>query len=501
MRVFLAKMSTEPLTISISGGWRPDYLPFAMPEGSLIIAENLLPYDEFYYPALQPIDYSTNTLSGIPVGAKEYFSNDGNYYLFVGTTTKLYRLETTQALTDITRASGAYTATDKRWHFTKYREWVIATNYTDVPQILKGMTAANFIALGGSPPNAKFCLFFKGHLILAYLNDGTVRPQKIIWSAWESIEDFTQSLTTGSDSRNLDDADGEITGMALLGSLIIITHRNSITVGWYSKAPYTFSFDTNRVKDKGAIEGTLITYGNVCFFFDERDMYRMDSSGMITPIGEGIRRTLLNDLDIGNFHRISAGSDARRGIIYWSYPSTDSDGTPDTILALNPKVMRFTKIKITHNGIFNLHKSILYADSLDDVYPDADAIPWLADDSFWLDNSAIVGIIKSNAKVGYFGGAAMAWTIETAQFNYKNKVHMVQRVRPKIDRAIDPISVQIGSRLNEADVLTYSTASIVGSNSYANTRKTGRYSTVKMTGGLCDGIHAIDVEAVITGNR
>lgn len=494
-------MPTEPLTINISKGWTPDYTPFAMPDGGLITAENLLPYDEFYFPALQPVAYSSDALSGTACGAKEYLSNDGNYYLFIGTLTKLYRLEVALTLTDITRAAGAYTATTNRWDFTRYREWVIATNLIDVPQILKGMTTANFIALGGSPPRAKFCVLFKGHLILAHLNDGTLRPQKIIWSAWESIEDFTQSLTTGADSRNLDDADGEITGIAVLGSLLLITHRNSITVGWYSKSPYTFSFDSNRVKDKGAIEGTLITYGNVGYCFDERDIYRITPDGTITPIGEGVKRTLLNDLDIGNFHRISAGSDARRGIVYWSYPSVDSDGTPDTIIALNPKVMRFTKIKVTHNGIFNMHRNLLDADSMDTIYPDADAIVWDADSSFWLDNSAIVGCINSDAKVAYFGGNAMSWTIETAQFNYKNKIHMVQRVRPKIEQAVDPVSIQIGSRFNEADDPTYSTASVVGSNGYANTRKTGRYSGVKMTGGNCEGINSIDVEAVVTGNR
>ena len=494
-------MPTEPLTINISKGWTPDYTPFAMPEGGLITAENILPYDEFYYPALQPLAYSSNALSGTPCGAKEYLSNDGNYYLFIGTLTKLYRLEVALTLTDITRAAGAYTATANRWDFTRYREWIIATNLIDVPQILKGMTGANFVALGGSPPRAKFCALLKGHLILAHLNDGTLRPQKIIWSAWESIEDFAQSLTTRADSRNLDDADGEITGMVVLGSLLVITHTNSITIGWYTTGQYAFSFDSNRVKDMGAIEGTLITYGNVCYFFDEKNIYQMTSDGTITPIGEGIKRTLLNDLDIGNFHRISAGSDARRGIVYWSYPSVNSDGTPDTIIALNPKAMRFTKIKINHNGIFNLHKNVLDADSMDTIYPDADAIVWDADSSFWLDNSAIVGCINSDSKVAYFGGTAMTWTIETAQFNYKNKIHMVQRVRPKIEQAAQDVSVQVGSRFNEADDPTYSTASIVGSNGYANTRQTGRYSSVKMTGGICDGINSIDVEAVVTGNR
>ena len=138
-------MPTEPLTINISKGWMPDYIDFAMPDGGLVTAENVLPYDEFYFPALQPLAYSSNALSGTSCGAKEYLSNDGNYYLFVGTLTKLYRLEVALTLTEITRAAGAYTATANRWDFTRYREWVIATNLIDVPQIL---------ARGGLPPNA-----------------------------------------------------------------------------------------------------------------------------------------------------------------------------------------------------------------------------------------------------------------------------------------------------------------------------------------------------------
>ena len=495
------KKKTNTIPIDISKGWLPDFLPNAMPIGGLLQALNLYPYDEKYYPALNPIPYSTTALSGISIGNAEFFSNDANYYLFCGTRTKLYRLETSQALTDITRVAGAYTASTTRWYFTKTGENIIATNYADVPQRLTGMTAANFVALGGSPPNAKFCLFFKGHLILAYLNDGTVYPQKLIWSAYDSIADFAQSLTTGADSRNLTDADGEITGLLALGSMLLVFHRNSITVGWYSRAPFTFSFDTMRTRDKGAIEGTPIVFGNVCYFFDERDIYEMTPDGIITSIGIGVKNTVLNDLDIGNFHRISAGTDARRGVIYWSYPSVSSDGTPDTILAYNPKLKRFTKISLTHYGIFTMHKKVLDADSMDAIYPDADAIPWLADSSYWLDNSAMLACINSDSKVAHFGGEAMTWTIETSEFSYDDKIIAVMKIRPKVEKATGNISVQIGSRFNETDNRTNSTAVNVDSFGNANTRTSGRYCTTKVSGGLCDGISSINAEAVIIGSR
>lgn len=495
------KVQTNNIPIDISKGWLPDFLPNNLPIGGLLQALNLYPYDEKYYPALNPVSYSTTALSGTPIGNAEYFSNDANYYLFCGTTTKLYRMETNQTLTDITRAAGAYTASTTRWNFTKTGENIIATNYADVPQRLTGMTAANFVALGGSPPRAKFCLFFKGHLILAYLNDGTVYPQKLTWSAYDSIADFVQSLTTGSDSRNLTDADGEITGLQALGSMLIVFHRNSITVGWYSKAPFTFSFDTMRTRDKGAIEGTPIVFGNVCYFFDERDIYEMTADGIITPIGTGVKNTLLTDLDIGNFHRITAGADARRGVIYWSYPSVSSDGTPDTILAYNPKRKIFTKISLTHYGIFTMHKKVLDADSMDAIYPDADAIVWEADSSFWLDNSAMLACINSASKVAHFGGDAMTWTIESSEFSYDDKIIAVMKIRPKVELAAVNVSVKIGSRFNETDDRTYSTPVIVDSFGNANMRTSGRYCTALISGGLCDGINSVNAEAVIIGSR
>ena len=495
------KTTGKPIPIDISKGWLPDFLPNAMPVGGLLQALNLYPYDEKYYPALNPVAYSSNTLSGTPIGSVEYFSNDGNYYVFCGTTTKLYRLETTRSLADITRAAGAYTASTTRWYFTKKGESVIATNYADVPQRLTGMTATNFVALGGSPPNAKFCLFFKGHLILAYLNDGTVYPQKLIWSAYDSIADFAQSLTTGADSRNLEDADGEITGLQALGSLLLVFHRNSITIGWYSKSPFTFSFDAMRVRDKGAIEGTPIVFGNVCYFFDERDIYEMTADGGITPIGMGVKNTLLEDLDIENLHRITAGSDARRGVIYWSYPSVSSDGTPDTILAYNPKLKRFTKISLTHYGIFTMHKASLDADSLDTMYPDADSVVPEADSSFWLDNSAIFACINSTSYVSHFGGDAMTWKIESSEFSYDDKIIAVLKIRPKVDQAPGNISVQVGSRFNENEDRSYSTAVNVDTYGNAYPRKSGRYCTALISGGLCDGISSINADAIIIGSR
>ena len=491
----------SPITIDISKGWLPDFLPNDVPVGGLLQALNLYPYDEKYFPALNPVAYSNTALAGTPRGNQEYLSNDGNYYLFCGTDTKLYRLETNRNLTDITAAAGAYTATVTRWYFTKKGESIIATNYADVPQRLTGMTAANFVALGGSPPRAKFCLFFKGHLILAYLNDGTVYPQKIIWSAYDSIADFAQSLTTGSASRNLEDADGEITGLTALGSLLLIFHRNSVTVGWYSQSPFTFSFDSLRVRDKGAIEGTPIVFGTLCYFFDERDIYEMTADGILTPIGMGIKNTLLNDIDIGYFDRITAGTDARRGVVYWSYPSTNSDGTPDTILCYNPKMKKFTKISITHYGIFNMHKVSLDADSMDAIYPNADEIPYEADSSYWLDDSAVLACINSNKFVSHFSGESMTWSLETAEFNHDDKIIALIKLRPKVERATGDVLVQVGTRFNETETRTYSDVSTVDIHGNANPRTSGRYLTAKVSGGLCDGISSINAEAVIIGDR
>ena len=115
--------------INIDKGWMPDFIPFNMPEGGLVECKNLLPLDRYYAPANNKAVYSTNAVTGTPLAAIEFHDVNGQNYVFVGTSTKLYRLEINKSLTDITKLSTTYTTGDNIWLFLQYGTWIVATNF------------------------------------------------------------------------------------------------------------------------------------------------------------------------------------------------------------------------------------------------------------------------------------------------------------------------------------------------------------------------------------
>ena len=76
-------------------------------------------------------------------------------------------------------------------------------------------------------------------------------------------------------------------------------HENSITVGWYSGAPYTFNFAQNRIKGIGcAVPGSLISIGPLAFFWGEDDIYSFDGQN-VEPLGLGVKETVLGSMGPG----------------------------------------------------------------------------------------------------------------------------------------------------------------------------------------------------------
>lgn len=499
---------TEPIKIDFSLGWQPDWNPGDAPDGSLAECKNLYPEDDYYKTAKDKVVYSTSAVTGTPLLGKELRATNGSYYPFLFTTTKIYRMASNGDLTDVTRSASAYTAAGDNWSVVPYGNWVIATNGDDVPQVLKDMSGGtNFVALGGTPPYAKYALFHSGYLVFANLIEGsTAYPSKVRWSALESVEDWTASLTTGSDAQDLADADGDITGMTGVGGGIAIFHEDSITYAQFIGAPYTFSFKSNVVSGIGAYRGTPINVNGVVYFWGKKDIYVFDGQQAI-PIGEGVRRTVLANLDINNTHRITSCFDKSTGIIMWSYPSTASDGTPDKILCYNVAKKRFSHIDIAHHCLFSFRTggyssidadafNLLYGESID-AFPDEYDI----DSAHWLANAPSISVIDTvTAKAATLTGSSLTNIIETSEKRIGENNLYIYRVRPNIINKSN-VDVTLETRSAEDHSSTTSTSTAIGSNDYADVRATGRFAKVKFTMGDHDGIISCDVYGKARGNR
>ena len=506
-------MPLETFPINISKGWMPDYASFAMPDGALSICTNLLPYDEYYAPALSAIPYSANAVSGTPLTGIEIYSGaDDTYYSFVGTSSKLYRLETDYSLTDATRAEGNYTTSGNRWYFAPWGENLVATNYNDVPQIMApNFTTAKFRALGGNPPRAKYCISYYGRIIFAFVQDkdGTVHPKRIHWSDRENIEQYTYT-SGGSDYQTIADAVSPITGICNLGDMFLVSHRHSLTIGYLStNSLYSIELHRGRFTNRGALEGSLISVDNVAYFFDERDIYMCDGE-QIVPIGDGIKRTFLNYLDIENYYRTTATYDPRNGYIMWCVMSTSSS-TPDKILIYNPKNKRFTLLSTTQHCIWNLHRAALNMDNMDLLYPNTDEIPVSLDGNFFYDTSPFVACVTSDGKISTFQGYSLQWNIRTREESNKDGILYVNNIRPKANKYTGsintsvgspiPMRVKLGYRFNENEEVQFTDNSFVNSKGYANFRQTGRFLSVDIIGGFHEGLVGLEAIGKLIARR
>jgi hypothetical protein len=489
--------------IPISKGWLPDFIPFDMPEGGCIRCENLLPYDEYYSPAKSLETLSTDAVTGVVRSGIEVKPSDSAYkWNFIGTSESLWRLDVDKGMTDVTRTASAYATGENQWKWVLYGAWLIATDYIDVPQVLKNVpSGTNFVALGGSPPRAKYAILYNGHLILAYTNESNVAYPKRIWrSAFESLEDYTPSLSTGAGYDDLQDADGDMTGIARVGSSIAVFFENSTSFLWYTGAPYTFQYAINKFPNVGAIQNTMISVGSKCFFWSKHRFHVITESEEAI-IGQGVSNTVLSNLNTAYLYRITTHHDIRRGLIMWAYPDSGSAGAPNNILVYNYRTNVFTLIPVSVECIFGTTTGAILLDTM--TYTSLADVPYYMDSNVWLADTPTVGAVSSAGYIKTFTGTPSSGVIETGEIkdNTQNRQMMIDNVYPAI---LNPstASVRIGHRETYGDGVIYSEAASMQPSGRCLVRNVGRMLRIEMTTGQCQGIASyIDADIQYVGER
>lgn len=477
-------------------------LPFEMPEGGLSVVKNLLPADEYYIPMKDKQVYSTNATADTPLhGVSVKDSVIGLYYAMVGTPTKLYRLEQDKSFSDVTKLSTTYDA--DRWKILQYGNWVVATNYEDAIQVLKGITTTNFVDLSGSPPKAKFMNLRNGHLIVANLYESSADyPERIRWSAKENIEDWTPSRATMADYQDL--PYGEIVGLGSVGTDLAIFHQNAISIGRYTGSPWTFSLITDKLKDIRPIPDTMVSYQNACFYWGEKDFYRLDETGN-KAIGLGVRNTVLNMLNLPYAHRISAVYDPISNLIAWAFPSTNSeDGEPDWILYFNPRTYKYVLVELPVACMFSMYVNVTglgYFDSWDSVYPSVDSIPFGLDDKIFTGSTPSFTCMDSTKKVYTFTGTALEGEIQTGEVPF-DEVYTVTNIHPRIRNLSEAeVEVTADAKMSENGAITMTATRTINSDGDANMFVSGKVIKLTIKTGQHEGLASVLVEGEKTGDE
>ena len=263
-------MPARPVPVEF-GEWRPDVAlldtKFAADVENVFAGVNsYLPF-----PSLQP--WSLHALPDPPArGLYSARSTTGEWKIYAGTETKLYRYSSA-GWVDISRTvGGAYNLQPgDMWSFTQSGPHVIAVNVNDDPQYAVIDTGAAFEALPGSPPRATNVRQIGDFLFLS----GLAQPdqQQIIWSAINDITGWSIGVDL-CDMQEFPDG-GPVQGVAGAEIGYVVQDRTMRTLQ-FLPGDTTFIFNFSRVlHDRGSVSKYgFSSLGNVLYFVSEDGFYQ-----------------------------------------------------------------------------------------------------------------------------------------------------------------------------------------------------------------------------------
>jgi len=274
----------------------------------MITVENAVPGPNSYKPH-KGLSSVSNALTNYPRGAIEAVDKDGNVFQFAGDETKLYEL-TAQTWSDISKSGGYATGSEERWEFVRFKEKVIATNFSDDPQFI-AFSGSNFADLT-TALTFRHVTVIRDFVVAGNTEDGTdgIVRDRVRWCAQGDETDWTVSATTLSDFRDLNVGGGI---QRLFGGEygLILSERSGFRMTW-AGAPTVFEIDETLPGVGLLAPGAATRLGDNVFMASEHGFFAISGGASETPIGaDKVDQFFRNDLDEDYLYRMSSVADPR----------------------------------------------------------------------------------------------------------------------------------------------------------------------------------------------
>ena len=439
------------------GPWHPDVAAINTPVCSE--ARNVLPAPSGFRPLRGPVA-SSNALDGPCRGAAIVLKNDGSTVQFAASVDKLYKL-TASTFADVSRlAGGPYNTTaGERTRFITYGQTIIATNYIDPPQVFDTTSSTNFIALPGSPPQARYIETVRDFVVLGALNGNEKRIQ---WSGLANSNFWTPGLQS-SDYQDFNSG-GPIRGI-LGGAVGYIFQQQRITRMTFVPGNTTgtpgggliFQFDEVQGQKGLAAPNSLVRVGDLAYYFSTDGFYKFDvNTGQQAPIGTNKwRRFFLNDLRSGSELAMLGAADPINPIVVWPYISRDNSGTtPDRVLIYDWSLDEATFADINVEAFATWLTTGVTLDTMNS-FGTLDTLPYTLDSPFWKGGSALLALFGIDHKLAFLQGPNLAAKVTTADGEAPGR-SFIQGTRPMVDAT--GVTVALALRERDADAVIYNAA-------------------------------------------
>jgi hypothetical protein len=487
------------------GEYLPD-LP-ALNNPGLVQAKNVIPGGKSYLEFPSQVVYS-NALTARCQGAVSTKDRDGNSVNFAGDATKLYK-STTATYADVSLVGGYTTSTEENWHFTRFGDRLIATNFADYPQTFTLASSSNFANLT-TDLKARYCATIKSFLVFGNTfdaSDGNV-PHRVRWSALDDPTDFTVSPTTQSDYQDLNAEYGWVR-QVVGGEYGVIFQERAISRMDYVGSPVIWNIEPVELGRGTQSPYSVVKVGNIIFYLGLDGFYAFDGNTS-TPIGENrINRTFFSEVDLSYLPRVYGTADLDKQIIYWAYPASgNTSGRANKILCYNysPNATK------RWSYIDNLDLEFLYTslsegytlDGLDSLGYNLDTLPYSLDSRVWTGENFILSGFNSDHKQVNFTGTALTALLETGdiQLTPGQRTNLL-RARPLVEGTSATATLNVGTRNNLTESVTYGNTLSVDSIGEFQMRSNSRYHRARLnvSGGFdhASGVEVLELEAA--GNR
>ena len=478
------------------GEWLPDQSDFENP--GLLVAKNAIPAALGYRP-IKALSTISNAADGVLRGITAGADPDGTTRQFAGDDSKLYLFNSgTKNLDDVSVGGGYSLGANDKWRFTQFGNRMIAVAGSAVsPQTWLLGTDTSWSDLPGSPPTAEFVAVVRDFVMLGNINDGTAYPYRVQFS---QIGDPT-AWTVGTNLADFQDINdlGEVTGIIGGEFGVVLCERGVVRVTFIG-APFTFQFDTVEGARGNAYKGAAVGLGpNRVFYISESGFQMLSPNGITDIGGEKVDRWFNAMLDAGNADKITSAIDPVNRIVVWSFPSVNSDGTPDMIIAYNYQLNRWTYCEIENDLVAPLYTAGYTLEDLDTIGT-LEELPESLDSSFWAGGQFLFGGSTAN-RIATFSGSNLEACFDTGDLETSPmRVSSVNRIYPHTKGGTP--TVQVASRIDHDDAVTFGAASSKNSSGFCPVRSTGRFHRLRLTiSGTWEHAIGFDADFKQTGMR
>ena len=400
----------------------------------------------------------TSVDSGKCYGLASVVKNDGSVIEFAATANAILRL-VGQSWLDVSRVTGgAYaTSSGERWRFLAFNPYVIATNYTDVPQKYDS-TGVNpvFTALAGSPPRARFIGQVREQVVLACILN---QENALQFSGRNNSEIWTTGGVNGADIQSFPSG-GPITGFVggAVGHVFQATKVTRMTAT--TDPAVIFQFDEVQGGKGCVAPNSIVKVGDLIYYFSS-DGFQVLSilSGQVKPLGLNKWRAwfLANYLS-GSEGFILGAADPLNPVIYWAFRSaSSSNSVPDKILVYNWDLDEAATLTVNVEAMTSWLSPSVTLDTMT-AYGTLDTLPFSLDSPFWKGGVPLLSIVDATHTVNYFQGKAMAAELITADGRQPGRA-MIMGTTPLVDT--NAVTGAVAMRERDGDAVTYPTQEIV----------------------------------------